>query len=195
MAASNLLTRGLGLGAPAWLLLTDGLGASARRPAPLRDWVVLERIAALIRAADDAKPGGGGFHEVATSGLPEDHGTSAEYYRKLSLELVGWSERDLSGEPGRSALIERTVEFRVVVMVRDADPTRRDSEADRLQNLATNAVRQARQDGWLVPDKTMLARGRYALAQGVERRIDLSGRACYLIDAVAGRDAAPDPLI
>ena len=192
MPAGHLLTRGLGLGGPAWMLLTDGLGVAVVVRRSFRDRQVLARLADVIAVADAAGVGGSGFHEVRTNGLPEDVGASAEHYRKVSMDVVGWTERDLFSEPGRAVTVERTAEIRVVVHVRDQDPDARDDEADRLANLASNSVHQASLEGWLVADKSHLRRGRYAAATGVERRIELTGQICYLVDSAAGRDALPD---
>jgi len=189
MPAKALLTVGLGLGVSPGYLLTAGLGGYASDgdtpPQAKRDRQILKQLGKLLQEAD-------GYHEVATTGTPEAAGRSAEHYRKISLDIAGWSEESRWSEGGGAITLLRNVDFTLTIHVRDADPDARDDEADRLYCLAANVINHQSFDAWLVPGMTWLSRARYLPTDGTERRIQCSGRFTYLVTSGDGRTTTED---
>lgn len=159
-------------------------------PAPrvtgVRDRPILRLIAAALLDT-------GEFHDVTTGGLPEDAGGSAEAYRLASLEITGFNEdRVTLGSDANGTPCLRTCRFNLTVQVRDPDADARDDEADRLAQVASNAINGKSFGGETFCDLTRLGDARYLPATGPERRLQQSGSFAYDITDYGTRNTEPD---
>jgi hypothetical protein len=143
-------------------------------PSPYRDRTLLHAIADRLRAT-------GQWDEVLTTGPPEDKGASAASVKLACLELAAFDEFDLLDDYA-SITQERNVRYTLLVLVRDQDADTRDDEADRLCNVASNALNGVSIAGQTVADKTRLRRGVWQPAAAPERRIVVQGEFTYLVD-------------
>jgi hypothetical protein len=157
-------------------------------PAPpaggYRDRQLLALVADLLRAT-------GEFDEVTTWGLPEARGSGAQEDRLAALELRGWEESDQSNDYAGIPQ-DRTVAFALTILVRIADPDPRDDEADRLLNVAMNALNGASLAGANYPDRTRLRRGAWLPARAPERRLVAQGQFTYPVPDFPDHQADPD---
>lgn len=189
MPISQIITGGFGsFGSVAWVV-TGGLGAFGTSTpvtptkSGVRDRELLKSLAVLLRATNQ-------FDEVTTTGLPEKRGRSAQMVRLASLELTGWGEESI-GCDAVSLSIERTVDYRLTIHVRDGDADERDDEADRLYTVAANVLSATTLDNQLFADKSYLLSGRYVATDGPERRMEARGRFSYEISSFTTRDDLP----
>lgn len=154
--------------------------SSAVFAAGTRDRKILKVIASLLRDASE-------FGLVTTSGPPEVHGQSAEHARLAGLELSDFVETSEYSDHDASYLI-RVVQYILHIYVRDQDPDVRDDEADRLYNVATNALSGVGYEADVIPERSWLRRGQYLPADGIERRLRVLGQFVYTVPNWASHD-------
>jgi hypothetical protein len=148
-------------------------------PPPPAEAAVRDRT--LLRVAADLLEATGQFDAVVTTGPPEERGRSAADDRMACLELQGWEEDDQANDYDATTQ-HRLVTFLLLVIVRIDDADLRDDEADRLVQVASNALNGTSLLGVTQPSGTRLRRGRWLPPAGDERRVAVQGQFTYLID-------------
>lgn len=143
---------------------------------PFRDWHYLKAIAALLKAT-------GQFDSITMFSMDEAIKASGSNRLKLAnLSLAGFkNECEFTGEPSP---VERTVNFFLLIAVRHQDAETRDSELDRLANVATNAINHQSLGGETKYQETLILKGIYGPPDDIERRIKLVGQWVQIIDDV-----------
>lgn len=142
---------------------------------PVRDADVIDAIIAALRATR-------AFDEVAWSEIPERHGRRADMSALATVEPNDWNEIDeWDGEPDGLGDVVRST-FTLTLYSRHSDPRIRDRKLDRLLSFAKNAIDGNGFGGLVMPDLTILRRGKYSPASHPERRMTVTGEYAYLID-------------
>ena len=149
-----------------------------------RDRQIVKLIADALRAT-------GEFDEVRTAGLPEVQGSGSDEARLASLEIVSWDESDQFTDTDVNPL-NRTVRFRLTILVRMEDPDMRDDECDRLYCASANAFVGHVFGGVTYSYYSRLNRGNWLPANPPERRMAVLGQFTYGITDFGTRNTQPD---
>ena len=148
--------------------------------ASVRDMDILGWIVSALK-------GTGAFNGVYMSDPPELSGKQAAYRALAVVQPVGGDESAEGWDDPDESQWARKVEWRLVILARDPDPTTRDRLAERLLNVARGAVDADASilDATII-GRTHIYRDRWLPAVPPERQIEAIGTFTYLIDGPSG---------
>lgn len=150
---------------------------------PIRDYHLLADAVTRLAAT-------GIFDAVYLAG-PQEYAGRADFATLAFVYQVGWTEDD-QGTTGDLADCYRTVEYRVAVIARDVDPTRRYMVLDRATAAAQNALSGVRLADASMPAMTRLRMGRYVAFPPPLGGVELRGEAQRILAGYAGHDDRDD---
>jgi hypothetical protein len=158
-----------------------GLDAPAPPESPGRDRDVFRALQSALQAL-------GAFDAVLLHQQGDlAHATSDRNPIAL-VRRTDWIETNIAGP----TTIERTVNFEVVIALRDEDPEARFEALERLESLALNALDGQNWAGISLRDKTSLRRGYDdPAAPHPEARVSLKGQFTYILEGYSNRSIEP----
>ena len=131
------------------------------------------------------------FDGVHVFGLPEDCGSSADELAMAVIMPRSTQEDDLWDAGPAGGVIYRCT-MALTVLARNEDPQARDEAAERLLNIAMNAINgQDLVPGLTIPDKTIVASWDWQKEEHPERRINCTISVWYEVEGWDAQDTTP----
>jgi hypothetical protein len=156
------------------LSTTGGLGFPDAQPR----WMLRERD--VRRAVRDTLEASGYFDGIYLGSLPEQRGRSSGDLTAATIEPISTRETD-HWDASPTAAADLTATLRITVMARDADEEIRDETAERLVNIANNALNGSTLGGLAMPQFTQVQGWTWLPAVAPERRIRVEFRFRYFV--------------